>query len=1174
MSQLTFGEKVKEYLKAAGYNQKILANALGLDRTVLTHKLNATGRTVLTHPEIKQLVKTLAELGAITNEREVLELLAEVNCPGFTREEWQARPLNELDRGSSFAGGSGNRSGVANYERAQAKTVLINSTSTLTFLFTDIEGSTERWERYPQAMKLALARHDKLLRQAIETNGGQVFKTVGDGFYTAFPSAPQAVTAALTIQRILLAEKWDEELGPIKVRTALYTGTAETRDGDYFGKPLNRLARLLAAGHDGQILLPEVTAQLVKNELPSNMRLKELGEYQFKDLLEPERVYQLVAPGLQAEFGALRNLVSSYSNQMPNPGPSFGRGEGQIGHSQHYVKEKPLPHQLLLMYRQRTGLTQTRLAQVLGLKSDRMIQLWEGGYSIPPASRLKKLIELYLHQGIFIVGQERQEAAQLWHSIKEMFDTNSPNFETYPIFDEKAFEALLVGKTELSDEANNPFSPNLPSATYLQYFSSTGSSLDSTFSSPSNLPTPLSSFIGREREVAAISDLLRNEEIRLVTLYGPGGIGKTRLALKVASVLKNEFEAGVFFVELTDISEGKLLLGAIAEVLKVSETGGRSLMENLVGYLRRGKVLLVLDNFEQLASAGPVVAQLLEAVTSLKVLVTSRIVLRMRGEVEYAVEPLELPDPKSLPSLDSLNHSEAIRLFVDRTRHLKPDFTLTTETAMAVVGICQQLDGLPLAIELAAARSRLLTPHAMLARLGNRLKLLSGGLADLPPRQRTLRATVAWSFDLLTKTEQKLFARLCVFSGGFTLEAAEQIGALETEEDLDVLEGLDALASKSFVRMTYPGEKLTGAEPRYFILETIREYGIEKLKEWEELDSLKKRHAHYFFGLARAAAPELRSQRQLSWLEILDKENNNTRAALEWSFQTEPLLGAKLTAALSWYWVLRGYLSESQSWLAKALVHKEMLNPALYSELLKVEATLAHFATDYTLVIKLFEQSRKLSGEVESLWSNAYSLSLEGMAATHLGQKEVGLNLLNQGLVLAHRQKSKWDLSFSLYISSVVAYMAGNGQEGQEFATESQQLALEIGDKWILQYTLLMGGHFAYRRFEYSQAKQLYEAALEQARVIGTKQALAAGLEGLAWVACGEQDLERAVRLWGATASVQEAYSCPLPPMLQNQHQILEIWVLAEIGNEKFNELWNEGHELPLEEGIKLGLRA
>jgi len=612
-------------------------------------------------------------------------------------------------------------------------------TGTVTFFFTDIEGSTRLWEQYPEAMKKALARHDALLRAAIEAHDGYVFKTVGDAFCAAFDTAPDALAAALAAQRALHAEAWGE-VGSIRVRIALHTGAAEEREGDYFGQPLNRVARLLSAGHGGQVLLSQTIYDLVRDALPAGASLRDLGERRLKDLQRPERIFQLVVPDLPADFPSLKTL------------------------------------------------------------------------------------------------------------------DNRPN----------------------------------------------------------NLPAQAALLVGREKEIEAVRGRLLRPDVRLLTLTGPGGTGKTRLALQVAAEVLDDFEHGVFFVALAPISDPGLVVPTMAQTLGLKETAGQPLIETLKDYLRDRALMLVLDNFEQVLAAASRVAELLAAGPQLKVLVTSRAVLRVYGEHEFPVPPLTLPDPQRLPPPERLTQYEAVRLFIERALAVKPDFAVTNDNAPAVAEICRRLDGLPLALELAAARIRLLPPQAMLARLERRLPLLTGGARDLPARQQTLRNAIAWGYDLLGPGEQTLFRRLAVFVGGCTLEAAEAVGGGAVE----VLDGIESLVGKSLLRQ----EEGVGGEPWFAMLETIREFALERLEESGEAEAIRRQHAAHYLELAEQAESALKGSQQMAWLEQLEREHDNLRAALRRSVERgEAEYGLRLGGALGRFWWMHGYLIEGRAWLTALL---------------------------------------------------------------------------------------------------------------------------------------------------------------------------------------------------------------------------------------------------------------
>ena len=527
-----------------------------------------------------------------------------------------------------------------------------------TFLYTDIEGSTRLWERFPRSMESAISRHEAILREAIADNGGSVFRTVGDGLCAVFANASNAVGAALDAQLALLAEPW-EEIGDLKVRMAILTGEAEANGSDYSGGSLNRVARLLNLAHGGQALLSQTTQLLVRDALPPQAGLLDLGEVRMRDLSHPERVYQLAHPDLPDDFPPLASL-----DRQPN---------------------------------------------------------------------------------------------------------------------------------------------NLPVH-----------------------PTPL---IGREVELAEILERLKDPAVRMLTLTGPGGAGKTRLGLQAAADLIDHFAQGVYFVDLASFRQPESILPAIAHTLRIRQTSYRPVVEELKAKLKDSEMLLLLDNMEQVTSAGPLLVDLLQDCHHLKMLVTSREPLRLRGEQIFPVPPLSLP-PGDLKhsSLENLTQYEAVRLFIERAQAVKPGFQVTNENAPAVAEICVRLDGLPLAIELAASRIRLFPPQALLDRLGSRLSLLSGGARDLPARQQTLRNTIAWSYELLDLASQRLYELLAVFPGGATFESIEAVSgrvALLGEMGADPIEGTASLVDKSLLRQVGEGN----GEPRFVMLETIREYAAERLDE-------------------------------------------------------------------------------------------------------------------------------------------------------------------------------------------------------------------------------------------------------------------------------------------------------------------------------------------------------
>ena len=573
---------------------------------------------------------------------------------------------------------------------------------TVTFFFTDIEGSTRLWQEHPEAMKAALARHDEIVRDAIEGRGGSVVKTTGDGFHAAFAAAHDAIDAAVAGQLALAREPWDVT-GPLRVRMGIHTGPAELRDGDYYGTAVNRAARLMSVAHGGQIVMSGAVEQLSRDSLPAVVTLADLGEHRLRDLGQPEHVFQVLHPELPAEFPALRSV------------------------------------------------------------------------------------------------------------------------ETYP----------------------------------------------------SNLPQQLTTFVGRDQELVEIAEVL--DEARVVTLIGVGGVGKTRLALQVAAELLPRFGAGAWLCELGPLSDASGVADLVAVTLSVQPRPGETVTESIVGVLRDRQLLLVLDNCEHLvAPAARLVDAIVRACPGVRVLATSREGLGVAGERLMVVRSLAVPEDDA--GVDGLVECDAVRLFVDRAADARHGFGVTGENVSAIAQICRRLDGIPLAIELAAARTRMMSPPDIARRLDERFRFLTGGNRTAVERHQTLRAAVDWSYALLDPDEQVLLDRLGVFAGGFTLDAAEAVAG-DIESGGDVLDRLGQLVDKSLV----VAEEDRGGASGYRLLETIRQYALEHLDATGVSDVVRRRHAEHYLTVARDAEAGLWTSTEGESLRTVDREMANLRAAFDWA---------------------------------------------------------------------------------------------------------------------------------------------------------------------------------------------------------------------------------------------------------------------------------------------------
>jgi predicted ATPase/DNA-binding SARP family transcriptional activator len=928
---------------------------------------------------------------------------------------------------------------------------------TVTFLFTDIEGSTRLWEEQPEAMQAALARHDALLRQAIEARAGWVFKTLGDQFCAAFATAPDALAAAVEAQRALAVDGGDGVSAPVidgpapagssrhpvtpspiirlRVRMALYTGAVEVRDSDYFGPPLNRVARLLDAAHGGQILLALSTAELVRDQLLADVALRDLGLYRLPDLVRPEQIFQLIAPDLPADFPPLQTL------------------------------------------------------------------------------------EVFRH----------------------------------------------------------------------------------------NLPLQHSRFIGREQELAQVQRLLASH--RLVTLTGAGGCGKTRMALQVAAELLAEYPDGVWLVELASLTDPTLLPQSVAAVLDIQEQPGRSMLATLTSALRSKRLLLLLDNCEHLVEACASLADsLLQGCPILQILATSREALSIKGEMPYRVPSLSTPDPERLPPLEQLASFDAVRLFLDRVLPHQPEFRLTEGNATAVARICQQLDGIPLAIELAAARMRALSVQTLAERLDDRFRLLTRGSRTALPRHQTLRALIDWSYQLLSEAEQGLLRRLSVFTGGWTLEAAEAVCADEDTEPWEVVDLLTGLVDKSLVLY----QERDGAG-RYRLLETVRQYAGDRLLEAGETAGMRRRHGAWYLR----ATEETRSPCEpldVAWMDLLEQEHDNVRAALEWSQAgaEDAELAFRWAAALFEFWQVRGYWSEGRARLEAMVSRPDATGrTAARAEALWALGALTSYQGDYAAAQPVFEEALTIRRELSDQAGAALALASLGNIALRQGNHGAACSLFEESLAIRRKLGQRWWEAGCLYGLGLVAETEGDytgarshyeeadaidrehGVRGGAAFRSLGELALkqgdidaarrifeedlkihqEFGNKAGISDALYNMGRLAYHQGSYEAALTSHQESVSLRQELGDRKGVAASLDAFAAVAVAQGRPEPAARLLGAATAQREFLGTPLSAAERADHDRAVSVAHAAMGEVAFAAAFQEGQAMSLHEAVEYTLQ-
>jgi predicted ATPase/DNA-binding CsgD family transcriptional regulator len=678
-----------------------------------------------------------------------------------------------------------------------------------------------------------------------------------------------------------------------------------------------------------------------------------------------------------------------------------------------------------------------------------------------------------------------------------------------------------------------------------------------------NLPTQLTSLVGREQEAAAVSALLQQPDVRLVTLTGTGGIGKTRLALEVAARLHSTFPAGVCFVPLAPVSNPGLVLPTIVHLLGLIPPQSRHQhnqdKEHLQAFLQDKHLLLILDNFEQVVSAAPDLTDLLASCPLLKLLITSRAVLHVQGEHEFPVPPLAVPKRTHLPDVETLSQYAAVSLFLQRARAIKPDFAMTRANLQAIATICARLDGLPLAIELAAARIKLLPPPVLLQRLTHRLDVLTSGARNAPERQQTLRNTLAWSYNLLDDAEQRLFRRLSVFVGGCTLEAIEAVNRAIDGQAGHVLDSVASLIDKSLLLSIEQEEEA----PRLLMLETIREYGLEMLAASQELEMTRQAHAACYLALAEQAEPEYGGPQQALWLERLEREHDNLRAALQWSLEqagteadeTHRVMALRLSAALRRFWLVRAHVNEGRDFLERALAAGTGVAPAIRAKALAAAANLTILQNDYARVETLCQEALALYRQLGDQPGIAFSLHLLGAALWVRGNLEAGQALVKESLAifrtLGNIDQTAWalyqlgmiassqgdyDKALALFEESLALHRTMNHKRGIAFSLthlaqalfasqdrpetvdalleEGLALSRTLGDKDGLAYASALRGQIAFRQGDLASASSLLEESVQLYREEGSRHGTAEALAQLARVVAAQGDSAAALALY------------------------------------------------------------
>jgi predicted ATPase/DNA-binding CsgD family transcriptional regulator len=718
---------------------------------------------------------------------------------------------------------------------------------------------------------------------------------------------------------------------------------------------------------------------------------------------------------------------------------------------------------------------------------------------------------------------------------------------------------------------------------------------------PAPVPASLTPLIGRERDVQGVVGLLRRSDVRLLTLTGAGGIGKTRLAAQVSAVLSPEYGASACFVSLASVNDPELVLPTIARALGLRESGGGPVQTTLYAHLRKRPLLLVLDNVEQVTAAAPMLVDMAANCPHVKILVTSRTVLHAAGEQEYPVAPLALPDPKGLTDVETLAGYAGVALFLDRAQASKPDFAITPANARAIIDVCNRLDGLPLAIELAARWVKVLAVEQIAARLGDAYTLLIGGGVQAPQRQQTMHSTMDWSYDLLSEQERTLFRRLCVFAGACTLEAAEAICAGGGIEASAVLTLLSRLMDHSLVHTVE-----RDGEVRYQLLEVIKQYGRAKLDATGEAPDLCRRHRDWYLRLAGLAEPELVGREQAAWLNRLEAERDDLRAALKWSLEHNEAQAAAGVAAPLWsFWLLRGYLTEGRRWLdrilaqlaygsiwrasvlqADGILTGRLGDTARAVSLLEESLSLwralgdnkrvafalnslgvaAQAYGDYVQATRRFEESLALLRESGDAQATALTLTSLALTTFYLGNRERARSLCEECLALFKAVGDVRGVAAALANLGMMSLEQGDYEHATRLCSDSLALRRGVGDKGGIAHTLAILGRAALGRGKLEQAEHHFIESLAIRWELGEKDGVATALEGLAAVRAARGKAHNAARLWGAADALRESSNAPVPPTDQSFRECVIASVRAQLSEKAFAAAQAEGRRFDPEQ--------